>query len=72
MNALARTIRDLTQGREPAPADLNALSVQERTALGELERKDALSPRGAARMLAEAGPMQNWLSAPKATRRVVA
>jgi|ADurb_Total_1213_FD_contig_21_3289268_length_655_multi_11_in_0_out_0_1 hypothetical protein len=72
MNALARIVRDLALGREPAQADLQVLSAQERSALVQLANRDALTPRGAARMLIEAGPMQDWLSAPKAATQVVA
>ena len=68
MNALARIVRDLTLGREPAQTDLCVLSPQELTALRELEAAAALSPRGAARMLAQAGPQQDWLNAPKAAQ----
>ncbi len=68
MNALARIVRDLTSGREPSSADIDGLSPQELAALREIKASVALSPRETARVLAQAGPQQDWLNAPKAAQ----
>jgi hypothetical protein len=70
MNALARIVRDLVSGREPSQADLDGLNHQELAALRELRASVALSPRETARVLAQAVPQEDWLSAPKAARQV--
>ena len=60
MNSLARAVREIVVGRRPIEAVSGDLSIEERSALKELEAALGRSPQELGRLLSEEGPASDW------------